>query len=541
MIIGVLLAGAQILVSMINMTGIGVTLSSLIVAVAGNSLFLVALIVAGVCLVMGMGIPTTAAYVLVAAVLAPALVAAGVEPLVAHMFVFYFATISVITPPVCVAVFVASGIAQTNWMPVAVEAVRLAAVTYMIPFMFFLYPGMLGFGGAMQIAEAAVSGLILVVATSCLLGGMRIFARRVLDTAFFVAVGALAILPWWIGPILAGVMLVLAFGMGRRPVPWRPGADDGSGRQEHGHEHIGHRDPPCRRRQDRHRRGELDGAVPGLRPRRGGDRPGARRRRPPGGRGRGHPAGAGPAGPARTGPADLPGRAGGGGAGRGLRQENAPERLDLKIDLLARLDRAAPKGALIASSTSSLLRSRMVRDCADPGRVVIAHPFNPPHLVPLVELVGEPDACRRAAEFYAAIGKRPVILNREATGHIANRLTAALWREALYIVEQGIADVEDVDAAITAGPGLRWAVMGPFMTYHLGGGAGGIAHYLDHLGPSQMHRWNDLGTPTVDEDLKRQVVGGVDREAAGRTIGQLEQERDRALLAILGTRAPDGS
>ncbi|UEM24719.1 3-hydroxyacyl-CoA dehydrogenase (plasmid) [Skermanella mucosa] len=222
-------------------------------------------------------------------------------------------------------------------------------------------------------------------------------------------------------------------------------------------------------------------------------------------------------------------------------QENAPERLDLKIDLLARLDRAAPKGALIASSTSSLLRSRMVRDCADPGRVVIAHPFNPPHLVPLVELVGEPDACRRAAEFYAAIGKRPVILNREATGHIANRLTAALWREALYIVEQGIADVEDVDAAITAGPGLRWAVMGPFMTYHLGGGAGGIAHYLDHLGPSQMHRWNDLGTPTVDEDLKRQVVGGVDREAAGRTIGQLEQERDRALLAILGTRAPDGS
>ncbi|UEM24720.1 TRAP transporter fused permease subunit (plasmid) [Skermanella mucosa] len=222
-IIGVLLAGAQILVSMINMTGIGVTLSSLIVAVAGNSLFLVALIVAGVCLVMGMGIPTTAAYVLVAAVLAPALVAAGVEPLVAHMFVFYFATISVITPPVCVAVFVASGIAQTNWMPVAVEAVRLAAVTYMIPFMFFLYPGMLGFGGAMQIAEAAVSGLILVVATSCLLGGMRIFARRVLDTAFFVAVGALAILPWWIGPILAGVMLVLAFGMGRRPVPLAAG------------------------------------------------------------------------------------------------------------------------------------------------------------------------------------------------------------------------------------------------------------------------------------------------------------------------------
>lgn len=217
----------------------------------------------------------------------------------------------------------------------------------------------------------------------------------------------------------------------------------------------------------------------------------------------------------------------------GFVQENAPEKLDLKIDLLARIDRAAPAGVLIASSTSSLLLSRMVRDCPSPERVVIAHPFNPPHLIPLVELVGEPDACRRAAGFYQALGKRPVVLKREATGHIANRLTAALWREALYILEQGIAEVEDIDAALTSGPGLRWAVMGPFMTYHMGGGAGGIAHYLEHLGPSQIHRWQDLGTPTVDDDLKRRAIDGVAAEAAGRSIQDLEQERDQALIAVL--------
>lgn len=214
-------------------------------------------------------------------------------------------------------------------------------------------------------------------------------------------------------------------------------------------------------------------------------------------------------------------------------QENAPERLELKIDLLARLDRAARPGVVIASSTSSLLRSAMVRDCRSPERIIIAHPFNPPHLVPLVELVGEADACVRAAAFYGGIGKRPVILKREATGHIANRLTAALWREALYILEQGIADVEDIDAALANGPGLRWAVMGPFMTYHMGGGAGGIAHYLEHLGPSQIHRWQDLGTPHVDEALKRRAVDGVAAEAAGRSIAQLERERDSALVSIL--------
>lgn len=214
----------------------------------------------------------------------------------------------------------------------------------------------------------------------------------------------------------------------------------------------------------------------------------------------------------------------------GFVQENAPEREELKRALLARLDKAAPPGVVIASSTSSLLRSRMVQDCATPERIIIAHPFNPPHLVPLVELVGDQAATRWAADFYRAIGKRPVVLKREATGHIANRLTAALWREALYILEQGIAEVGDIDAAVAHGPGLRWAHMGPFMTYHLGGGPGGLQHYMEHLGPSQVRRWQDLGTPSMNEELTHRAVEGVLREAAGRPIEELERERDEALI-----------
>ncbi|MGR3481278.1 TRAP transporter permease [Salipiger marinus] len=208
-IIGVLLAGAQVLVSMINLTGIGVTLSSLIVALAGDSVVLVAGIVGLVCLIMGMGLPTTAAYVLVAAVLAPAMTAVGVDPLAAHLFVFYFATISVITPPVCVAVFVASGIAKTNWLPAAGEAVRLGAVTYIVPFLLLLYPGMLLQGGALGILEAAFAGLALVLAVPALLAGAPLTGRRGVDVALLLVVIGLAIFPHVATPFLA---LALFFG-----------------------------------------------------------------------------------------------------------------------------------------------------------------------------------------------------------------------------------------------------------------------------------------------------------------------------------------
>jgi len=214
-IIGVLLAGAQILVSMINMTGIGVTLSSMIVAIAGDSTVLVAIIVGLVCLIMGMGLPTTAAYVLVAAVLAPAMTAVGVEPLTAHLFVFYFATISVITPPVCVAVFVAAGIAQTNWLPAAFEAVRLGAMTYIVPFMLLLYPGMTAGGGGLAIINAVLSGLVLVVAIPALLGGQTFTGRLWLDRGMLVIVIGVALWPAFLTPMIAAMLLGGAFFVGR--------------------------------------------------------------------------------------------------------------------------------------------------------------------------------------------------------------------------------------------------------------------------------------------------------------------------------------
>jgi TRAP transporter 4TM/12TM fusion protein len=205
-LIGVLLIGAQILVAMINMTGVGIALSNLIASMAGESKLILALLVALICLILGMGIPTTAAYVLVAAVLAPALIKAGTDTLVAHMFVFYFATISVITPPVCVAVFVAAGIAKTPWLPVGIEACKIAAVTFVVPFLFLLYPGMLAAGGALAVADAVVSGVIFVIAFALLFGGARITGSRPLDIGATVAMAALAIAPYRIGLIASALV-----------------------------------------------------------------------------------------------------------------------------------------------------------------------------------------------------------------------------------------------------------------------------------------------------------------------------------------------
>lgn len=213
-IIGVLLAGAQVLVSMINLTGIGVTLSSLIVDFAGDSVLLVSIIVGIVCLIMGMGLPTTAAYVLVAAVLAPALIAVGIDPIVAHLFVFYFATISVITPPVCVAVFVGAGIAQTNWLPAAMEAVRLGAVTYLVPFMLLIYPGLTAQGGGLAILEAALSGLVIVIAVPGFLSGFELIGKRVLDALIYLSVVIIALWTNPIAPFIALGILYMAYKYG---------------------------------------------------------------------------------------------------------------------------------------------------------------------------------------------------------------------------------------------------------------------------------------------------------------------------------------
>lgn len=222
-------------------------------------------------------------------------------------------------------------------------------------------------------------------------------------------------------------------------------------------------------------------------------------------------------------------------AGADLIVENAAERVELKQSLIQTLQALAPAHALIVSSTSSLTHSDIARTAADPDRVLIAHPFNPPHLIPLVELYGtDPVLVERLRSFYQAIGKQPIVMKREMVGHVANRLTAALWREALYLLQEGAASVEDIDLAVTAGPGLRWAILGPFLTYHLGGGQGGIRHYMEHLGPSQQYRWATLGEPSVTPELTEQVVAGVEAACKGRSHADLADHRDRMIRAITG-------
>ncbi|MBO9516207.1 MAG: 3-hydroxyacyl-CoA dehydrogenase [Variovorax sp.] len=226
-------------------------------------------------------------------------------------------------------------------------------------------------------------------------------------------------------------------------------------------------------------------------------------------------------------------------------QENGPERLDVKADLFRRMDAAARPDAILASSSSGLAISGVQARCAHPERVVLGHPFNPPHLIPLVEVVGgegtSADAIARTMAFYAAIGKRPIHVRREVKGHIANRLQAALWREAFHLVDQGVASVADIDTAIAHGPGLRWAVMGPFMNLHLSGGAGGIAHVLDHLGGPIEDWWRDLGAPSMTPGLKQAVADGVAEALGSRRTSDLEAARDTLLLHLIRDKAATGT
>jgi carnitine 3-dehydrogenase len=218
-------------------------------------------------------------------------------------------------------------------------------------------------------------------------------------------------------------------------------------------------------------------------------------------------------------------------------QENAPERLKLKHGLYETIEANITRGTVIASSTSSMTWSTLSQKMRYPKRLVVAHPFNPPHLVPLVEIYGPAaEPVSRAAVFFRRLGKTVIVLKKEAPGHVANRLASALWREAVHIVAEGIADVADVDAALVNGPGLRWAVMGAHMTYHLGGGPGGIESYLRHLGPSQERRWQSLGSPRLTLRVRKKLIEGVLIEAEGRSIETLERERDAKLIRILGAR-----
>jgi 3-hydroxyacyl-CoA dehydrogenase len=225
-------------------------------------------------------------------------------------------------------------------------------------------------------------------------------------------------------------------------------------------------------------------------------------------------------------------------------QENAPERPDFKIKLFADIDDVTPSDSIIASSSSGITMSVIQSDCKHPERCVIGHPFNPPHMIPLVEVVGgnktSPEAIQQAMAFYAAIGKKPINLRKELPGHAANRLQAALYREVVYLIEQGILSVEDADAAVSWGPGLRWGVMGPSLLWHLGGGEGGIRHFMEHLMDPLAAMMKTLGNPELTSELKQTITQGVLREAGDRSVEQLTQEESEMLLGLLRLRAGSG-
>ena len=227
-------------------------------------------------------------------------------------------------------------------------------------------------------------------------------------------------------------------------------------------------------------------------------------------------------------------------------QENGPERPDFKIKLYADMDAVTPVDSLIASSSSSLTMSVIQSQARHPERCVIGHPFNPPHVIPLVEVVGgaktSPEAIQQEMAFYTSIGKRAILLRKEVPGHVANRLQAALYREVLYLIEQGVLSVADADDAVSWGPGLRWGVMGPSLQFHLGGGAGGIQHFNEHLLPVMASGvWPALGTPTVTSELKQTLTDGVLQEADKRSVEQLASEENDLLVGLLRLRAGSAS
>jgi 3-hydroxyacyl-CoA dehydrogenase len=218
-------------------------------------------------------------------------------------------------------------------------------------------------------------------------------------------------------------------------------------------------------------------------------------------------------------------------------QENAIERLDAKIELMRRIDAVTPANVVIASSSSAISVSDMQTACRHPERLVLGHPFNPVHLVPLVELSGgaktSEAALTQAEAFYTRLGKVPVRLDKEIYGHIANRLQAAIFREAIHLLESGVASAEDIDRAVTEGPGARWALMGPFLTYHLAGGSNGMKGFWDMFAPMQERLWEDLGSPVPDAALQARITDAVQSAYADRPVDALVEDRDRRLRQVL--------
>nr|WP_226037875.1 L-carnitine dehydrogenase [Aquibacillus saliphilus] len=220
-----------------------------------------------------------------------------------------------------------------------------------------------------------------------------------------------------------------------------------------------------------------------------------------------------------------------------LIQENVPERLDVKKSVLTSIDQYAKPEAIIGSSTSGIMASTLQEGLTYPGRVIVAHPFNPVYILPLVELVGgkatDASVMERAKSYYQSIQMKPLVINKEIEGHVADRLMEALWREALHLVNDGVATTEEIDAAIIYGAGLRWAQMGPFLTFHLAGGDQGMRHMLEQFGPALKLPWTKLEAPELTEDLKEKVIEGCESHAGDASISELESKRNEFLVKLL--------
>ena len=227
--------------------------------------------------------------------------------------------------------------------------------------------------------------------------------------------------------------------------------------------------------------------------------------------------------------------------GADLVQENGPERIEFKQKLYGQLDELLPANVIIASSSSGLTMSQIQLGCrSHPERCVIGHPFNPPHLMPLVEIVGgaktSEDTIERAAEFYTRMGRRPIRLHKEMAGHVANRLQSAISREVYYLITEGVVSAADADTALSWGPGLRWGVMGNMLLNHLGGGQGGIEHFLEQFTGPLTAWWKVLGQPVLTPEVQRKLIDSVRAEVASRSIDEMAGERDEMLLGLIELR-----
>ncbi|BAC12953.1 3-hydroxyacyl-CoA dehydrogenase NAD-binding domain-containing protein [Oceanobacillus iheyensis] len=220
-----------------------------------------------------------------------------------------------------------------------------------------------------------------------------------------------------------------------------------------------------------------------------------------------------------------------------LIQESVPERYELKHGVLKEIDRFAHSNTIIGSSTSGIKPTDLQIGLNHPERLVVAHPFNPVYLLPLVEIVGgeatTKEITNRASVYYESLQMKPMVIEKEIEGFVADRLMEALWREALHLVNDGIATTEEVDKAITYGAGLRWAQMGPFMTFHLAGGNAGMRHMLEQFGPALKLPWTKLEAPELTDELKERVIQGCETHANDRSVEELEKKRNEFLVKLI--------